>query len=52
VAESNYLTPVGAKKLQDELRQLAAVERPKVVQEVADAAAQLGWTLIENRRRS
>lgn len=40
MAESNYLTPVGAEKLQDELRQLAAVERPKVVQEVADAAAQ------------
>lgn len=31
---------MGAKKLQDELKQLAAIERPKVVQEVADAAAQ------------
>jgi transcription elongation factor GreB len=40
VAESNYLTPQGAKKLQDELRQLAAVERAKIVAEVADAAAQ------------
>lgn len=40
MSEPNYLTPAGAKKLQDELRQLAAVERPKVVQEVADAAAQ------------
>jgi transcription elongation factor GreB len=40
VAESNYLTPQGAKKLQDELRQLASVERPKIVVEVADAAAQ------------
>lgn len=40
MSEANYLTPAGAKKLQDELRQLAAVERPKVVQEVADAAAQ------------
>ncbi|NLE85004.1 MAG: transcription elongation factor GreB [Myxococcales bacterium] len=40
MSEPNYLTPAGAKKLQDELRQLASVERPKVVQEVADAAAQ------------
>ncbi len=40
VAESNYLTPSGAKNLQDELRRLASEERPKVVQEVADAAAQ------------
>lgn len=40
MAESNYLTPQGAKKLQNELRQLAAVERPKIVVEVADAAAQ------------
>src|SRR5688572_14983243 len=35
-----YLTPEGAKKLQDELAALLHVERPKVVQEVADAAAQ------------
>jgi transcription elongation factor GreB len=35
-----YLTPEGAKKLADELKQLASVERPRVVQEVADAAAQ------------
>jgi transcription elongation factor GreB len=40
MAEPNYLTPAGAQKLQEELRHLAAVERPKVVQEVADAAAQ------------
>lgn len=40
MAESNYLTPQGAKNLQDELRHLAAVERPKIVVEVADAAAQ------------
>lgn len=40
MADQNYLTPEGAKKLQDELRQLASVERPKVVSEVADAAAQ------------
>lgn len=38
--ETNYLTPAGAEKLQEELKQLARVERPKVVQEVADAAAQ------------
>src|SRR5262245_3655577 len=35
-----YLTPAGAKKLQDELAQLLHVERPRVVQEVSDAAAQ------------
>src|SRR5689334_23735634 len=34
------MTPEGAKKLADELRQLVEVERPKVVQEVSDAAAQ------------
>ena len=36
----NYLTPEGAKKLQIELNQLLNVDRVKVVQEVADAAAQ------------
>ena len=36
----NYLTPEGAKRLSDELRKLVDVERPRVVQEVADAAAQ------------
>jgi len=35
-----YLTPAGAKKLQDELSALLHVERPRVVQEVSDAAAQ------------
>jgi len=35
-----YLTPEGAKKLAAELNQLASVDRPRVVQEVADAAAQ------------
>jgi len=40
VAEPNYLTPAGAQKLQEELKHLAGLERPKVVQEVADAAAQ------------
>lgn len=36
----NYLTPQGAQKLQEELRLLAGTERPKIVVEVADAAAQ------------
>ncbi len=40
MAAPNYLTPEGAKKLADELRKLVNVERTKVVQEVADAAAQ------------
>lgn len=35
-----YLTPEGAKNLATELNHLASVERPRVVQEVADAAAQ------------
>ncbi len=36
----NYLTPEGAKKLADELNRLVSVDRPRVVQEVSDAAAQ------------
>jgi len=36
----NYLTPAGAKQLADELQRLVSVERPKVVREVAEAAAQ------------
>jgi transcription elongation factor GreB len=36
----NYLTPDGAKKLSSELDTLLRVERVKVVQEVAEAAAQ------------
>jgi transcription elongation factor GreB len=36
---TNYITPQGAKKLQEELAQLFK-SRPKVVQDVADAAAQ------------
>ncbi len=40
MAPPNYLTPEGAKNLQTELSQLLSVERPRVVQEVADAAAQ------------
>jgi transcription elongation factor GreB len=39
-AMPNYLTPEGAKKLALELNQLASVERPRIVQEVSDAAAQ------------
>jgi len=40
MAPTNYLTPEGARKLSEELRHLLGVVRPKVVQEVADAAAQ------------
>jgi transcription elongation factor GreB len=36
----NYITPEGAKRLQEELVRLRTRERPKVVQDVADAAAQ------------
>jgi transcription elongation factor GreB len=36
----HYITPDGAKKLRAELDQLWSVERPRVTQEVADAAAQ------------
>jgi transcription elongation factor GreB len=36
----NYLTPQGAKKYADELNRLLSVERPRVVQEVTEAAAQ------------
>ncbi len=36
----HYLTPEGAKKYAAELNRLLTVERPKVVGEVADAAAQ------------
>jgi transcription elongation factor GreB len=39
MAGPNYLTPEGAKKLASELNRLLGVERPRVVQEVADAAA-------------
>ena len=37
---ATYLTPEGAKKLQDELKHLLHAERPRVVQEVSEAAAQ------------
>jgi len=36
----NYLTPEGAKKYAEELNRLLTVERPRVVAEVTDAAAQ------------
>jgi transcription elongation factor GreB len=37
---SHYITREGARRLQEELARLWASDRPKVVQEVADAAAQ------------
>src|SRR5437868_1955209 len=37
---SRHITPEGAKKLRAELDQLWTKERPRVTQEVADAAAQ------------
>lgn len=40
VAEPNYITPAGARRLSEELARLRTVERPRTVQEVADAAAQ------------
>lgn len=40
MAEPNYITRAGARRLQDELARLRAEERPGVVREVADAAAQ------------
>jgi transcription elongation factor GreB len=40
MATSTYLTPEGAKKLATELNRLVSMERPRVVQEVSDAAAQ------------
>jgi transcription elongation factor GreB len=39
-ARKSYITPAGANKLRAELEQLWTVERPRVTQEVADAAAQ------------
>lgn len=40
IGEPNYITREGARKLQEELVQLRTKQRPKVVQDVADAAAQ------------
>jgi transcription elongation factor GreB len=37
---SKYITPEGAKRLRDELDELWQVERPRVTQAVAEAAAQ------------
>src|SRR6201986_497710 len=37
---SQYITPRGAQRLQEELNQLWKVERPKVTQAVSEAAAQ------------
>jgi len=37
---TNYMTPEGAKRLSGELDQLMRIERPRVVQQVAEAAAQ------------
>jgi transcription elongation factor GreB len=39
-SKKSYITPDGAKTLRDELEQLWTRERPRVTQEVADAAAQ------------
>jgi transcription elongation factor GreB len=36
----NYITPEGARRLSEELARLRSTERPRIVQEVADAAAQ------------
>jgi transcription elongation factor GreB len=38
--EPHYMTPEGARRLQAELGELRSKQRPKIVQEVADAAAQ------------
>jgi transcription elongation factor GreB len=40
VGDPNYITPEGARRLAEELVRLRTVERPRTVQEVADAAAQ------------
>ena len=40
MGDPNYITPEGARKLSEELVRLRTVERPRTVQEVADAAAQ------------
>jgi transcription elongation factor GreB len=40
MSDTNYLTPQGAEKLSAELSHLVRFERPKVVSEVAEAAAQ------------
>lgn len=40
MSNPNYITAEGARRLQDELAELRSKERPKVVQEVSEAAAQ------------
>lgn len=40
LADPNYLTPAGHRRLADELSRLVSQERPKVVREVAEAALQ------------
>lgn len=40
MANPNYITPEGARRLSEELGRLRTVERPRIVQEVSDAAAQ------------
>jgi len=40
VSNPNYITPEGARKLSEELARLRSTDRPRIVQEVADAAAQ------------
>jgi transcription elongation factor GreB len=40
MSDPNYITPAGARKLSEELGRLRTVDRPRIVQEVADAAAQ------------
>ena len=40
IGEPNYITRAGARKLQEEIVDLRTKKRPKVVQDVADAAAQ------------
>ncbi len=40
MATKNYITPLGWRVLIDELTELVAVERPRVVREVSDAAAE------------
>ncbi len=40
MAGTNYISPEGLRKLRTEYDELRKVERPRVVQEVADAAAQ------------
>jgi transcription elongation factor GreB len=40
MSDPNYITPDGARKLSEELGHLRSTERPRVVLEVSDAAAQ------------